>query len=49
MDKRLACLQTGLSPPVKYFLLTVRKRCFFVDHLFYFCLVFVMLSHASVY
>ena len=33
----------------KIFLLTVLRRCFFVIHLCYFCLVFAMLSCASVY
>ena len=35
---------SGLSPPVNMFLLTVPRRSFFVDHLCYLCLVFVMLS-----
>ena len=35
--------ETGLCPPVKY-LLTVPRRYFFVDHLCYLCLVFVMVS-----
>ena len=33
----------------KIFLLTVPRRYFFVDHLCYFCCVFVMLLCASVY
>ena len=33
-----------LKPSSKIFLLTVRRRYFFVDHLCYLCLVFVMLS-----
>ena len=32
------------KPSSKIFLLTFPRRCFFVDHLCYFCLVFVMLS-----
>ena len=41
---RLARRETGLSPPVEYF---YRDGASFVDHLCYFCLVFVMLSCAS--
>ena len=44
---RLACRETDLGPPVKYF--TDRSKASFVDLLCYFCLVFVMLSCASVY
>ena len=38
-----------LSPPVKYFYLPFQGGTSFVDHSCYFCLVFVMLSAASVY
>ena len=41
--------ETGLSPPVKHFYLPFRIGASFLDHLCYFCLVFVMLSCASVY
>ena len=37
------------KPSSKIVLLTILRRCFFVDHLCYFFLVFVMLSCASVY
>ena len=46
---RLARHETGLSPPVKYFYWPFQGGASFVDHLCYFCLVFVMLSCASVY
>ena len=36
--------ETGLSPPVKYFYWPFQGGTSFVDHLCYFCLVFVMLS-----
>ena len=36
--------ETGLSPPVKYFYRPFEGGTSFVDHLCYFCLVFVMLS-----
>ena len=36
--------ETGLSPPVKYFYWRFQGGTSFVDHLCYFCLVFVMLS-----
>ena len=38
-----------LSHPVKYFYWPFKGGASFVDHLCYFCLVFVMLSCASVY
>ena len=41
--------ETGLSPPAKYFYQLFQGGASFVDHLCYFCLVFVMLSCASVY
>ena len=37
---RLACLETGLSPPVKYFCWPFQGGASFVDHLCYLCLVF---------
>ena len=40
---RLARHETGLSPPVQYFYLPFQGGASFVDHLCYFCLVFVML------
>ena len=39
----------SLSPPVNFFYLPFQGGASFVDHLCYFCLVFVMLSCASVY
>ena len=41
--------ETGSSPPVKYFYWPFQGGASFVDHLCYFCLVFVMLSCVSVY
>ena len=41
--------ETGLSPPVKYFYLSFQGGTSFVNHLCYFCLVFVMLLCESVY
>ena len=46
---RLARSETGLSPSVKYFYWPFQGSTSFVDHLCYFCLVFVMLSCASVH
>ena len=46
---RLSHGETGLSPPVKYFYWPFQCGASFVDRLYYFCLVFVMLSCASVY
>ena len=46
---RLERSETGLSPPVKYFHWLFQGGASFVDHLCYFCLVFVMLSCTSVY
>ena len=46
---RLARLETGLSPPGKIFYWPFQGGASFVYHLCYFCLVFVMLSCASVY
>ena len=40
---RLACLETGLSPPVKYFYWLLQGWASFVGHLCYFCLAFVRL------
>ena len=45
---RLAHCETGSSPPVKYFYWPFQGGASFVDHLTYFCLVFVMFSCASV-
>ena len=45
---RLARCETGLSPPVKYFYWQIQGGASFVDHLCYFCLVFVMLVHICV-
>ena len=45
---RLAHRETGLSPSVKYFYWPFQGIASFVDHLCYFCLVFVKLSCASV-
>ena len=42
-------LYKRFNPSSKILLLTVLGRCFFVDHLCYFYLVFVMLSCASTY
>ena len=49
------CTRDGVGHPwgwfgpfTEVFLLSVSGWCFFVDHLCYFCLVFVMLSCASV-
>ena len=39
--------ETGLSPPVKYFYWPFQCSTSFVDHLCYFCLVFVMLSRVG--
>ena len=36
---------TSLSPPVKYFLLAVPRRCFFVNGFCYLCFVFIMLFY----
>ena len=41
---KLARRETGLSPPVKYFYGQFQGGDSFVDHLCYFCLVFVMFS-----
>ena len=41
---RLACHETGLSPPVKKFYCPFQGGTSFVDHLCSLCLVFVMLS-----
>ena len=46
---RLARRETGLSPPVKKNYRPFQGGASFVAHLCYFCLVFVMLSCASVY
>ena len=40
-----APLLTFFNPSSKIIVLTVPRRCFFVDNLCYFCLVFFMLSH----
>ena len=40
----LARRETDLSPPVKYFYWPFQGGASFMDHLCYFCLVFVMLS-----
>ena len=45
----LARRETGLSPPVKYFYWPFQGSASFVDHLCYFCLVFVVLLCTSVY
>ena len=45
----LKWFETGLSHPVKYFYWPFQGVASFVDHLCYFCLVFVMLSCMSVY
>ena len=45
---RLVHCETGLSPPVKYFYRPFHGGASFVDHLCYFCLVFVMLACTSV-
>ena len=45
---RLAQRETGLSPPVTHFYCAVKGGASFADHLCYFCLLFVMLSCASV-
>ena len=39
---RLAHCETGFSPPVKYFYWPFQDGASFVDHICYFCLVFVM-------
>ena len=41
--------ETGVSLPVKKLCWSFQGGTSFVDHLCYFCLVFVMLSRASVY
>ena len=46
---RLAHCETGLSPLIKYIYWPFQGGASFVDHLCYFCLVFVMFSRASVY
>ena len=45
----LAHCEIGLSPQVQYFYRPFQGGASFVDHLYYFCLVFAMLSCASVY
>ena len=45
----MAHRETGLSPLVKYFYGQFQGGASVVDHLCYFCLVFVMLSWAYVY
>ena len=39
------CHETGVSPAVKYFTDRLKNGTPFVDHLSYFCLVLVILSH----
>ena len=46
---RFARHEAGLSPPIKYFYWPFQGGAPFVDHLFYFCLVFVMHTCGSVY
>ena len=46
---RLACSETGLSPPVKYFTDHSKAVLLLWIIYVYFCLVFVMLSFTSVF
>ena len=46
---RLARRETDVSPQVNYFYRSFQGGASFVDHLFYFCIVFVMLPCAYVY